>query len=793
MMGNTQQVQYTNPMRRLRLLVIVIGMFLWTALHLVGGFARPVAAADATANPVHSQERQEEPEPLHGITDLDAGPGHACAVDAMGQVWCWGINDYGQLGDNTTISRSGAVPVIGLAGKATAVSAGLFNSCALLVDGVVQCWNRVIAREPGDDWASTQTTPITITGWSGKATAITAGNRNCALTDAAAVYCWDWVSRTAKPKAGLNEKISAVTAGYEHVCALTESGGVRCWGWNYTGQLGDGTTTASETPVQVKGLETGVVAIDAGADSTCALTDAGAVFCWGAGPLGNGTISADFEPVPVGGLDEAVMELAVGYTHSCVRTVVGEIYCWGNNHFGQVGGGDPTHELSPVALPMMAGQVAELVAGGGYTCARTVERTVACWGANDWGQLGNGALLHRPQPVYGLDEEITAVQSGFLHTCALSVTKAIYCWGENEYAQLGDGTAIDRARPVKVHGGDLRFTAVAVGGSHTCALSEEKAFFCWGKNDQGQLGNGDLIDLPYPIKVAPPPPYPPFVQISAGSAHTCAVTDTGELYCWGNNRHGQLGDGTTEHRVSPTQVPNLAEAITTVTAGDSHTCALSAAGNLFCWGINRFGQLGDGTTISRTVPIQVPLTRTVQSVAAAGSHTCALLTDGAVYCWGDNSDGQLGDGDAEDRVTPTAVQGITEKVTFIGVGTNHSCASLLSGKLVCWGDNSRGQLGDGTVSDRGTPATVQYAAGVFTTITGGIDHSCALTTNGGILCWGDGGFGRVAHAPNWPPSTVVKAPIQHTTFLPVILHGDTVSLHSTGTPWVPTGRTMEGN
>lgn len=787
-MGNTQQVQYTNPMRRLRLLVIGIGLPLWALLHLVYGFAHPVAAAGATASPMRHPERQEEPEPLRDIIDLDAGLAHACAVDIMGQVWCWGINDYGQLGNYTAISRSGAVPVIGLAGNAAAVSAGQFNGCALLVDGVVQCWNRAIAREPGDDLASTRTTPITVTGWTGKATAITAGNRNCALTDAAALYCWDWVSRTAKPKAGLNEKISAVTSGYEHVCTLTESGGVRCWGWNYTGQLGDGTTTESETPVQVKGLESGVVAIDTEANTTCALTDAGAVFCWGAGPLGNGTTGFSAEPVPVAGLDEAVTALAVGSEHSCVRTVTEKIYCWGNNHFGQVGSGDPTHELSPVALPLMAGQVAELVAGAAYTCARTVAHTVACWGWNDFGQLGNGALLHRPQPVDGLDEAITAVQSGLLHTCALSATKALYCWGMNNHAQLGDGTDLDRARPVKVRGSDLHFTAIAVGNFHTCALSEEKAFFCWGKNDQGQLGNGDLIGFPYPIKFSPPPPYPPFVQISAGSTHTCAVTDTGELYCWGNNRYGQVGDGTNENRLSPTQVPNLAEAITTVMAGGSHTCALSATGNLFCWGSNHSGQLGDGTTISHTVPIQVPLTRSVHSVAAAGSHTCALLTDGAVYCWGDNSDGQLGDGSTEDRVTPTAVQGITEKVTFISVGTNHSCASLLSGKQVCWGDNSRGQLGDGTVSDRGTPATVQYANGAFTTITGGIDHSCALTTEGDVLCWGDGGFGQVAHAPNWPPTTVVKAPIQHTTFLPVILGGDAL-LNAI----VPMGRAMEGN
>jgi alpha-tubulin suppressor-like RCC1 family protein len=338
----------------------------------------------------------------------------------------------------------------------------------------------------------------------------------------------------------------------------------------------------------------------------------------------------------------------------------------------------------------------------------------------------------------------------------------------NNHNQLGDGTGIDRARPVKVRGSALRFIAIAGGNFHTCALSEEKAFFCWGKNDQGQLGNGTLLGFPYPVKVSPPLPSPPLAQIDAGEAHTCAVADTGEIYCWGDNSSGQLGDGTTENRLRPTHVSHLAEASTAVTAGGAHTCALSGTGKLYCWGYNGYGQLGDGTTISRTVPIQVPLTRSVQAVAAAGSHTCALLTDGAVYCWGDNSDGQLGDGSEEDRVTPTAVQGITEKVTFIGIGTNHSCAGLMSGRLLCWGDNVRGQLGDGTELPRTTPTTVPYASGTFAAMSGGIDHSCALTTDGGVHCWGDGGFGRVAHAPNWPPSTVVKAPVYQPTFLPLI-------------------------
>jgi alpha-tubulin suppressor-like RCC1 family protein len=726
-------------------------------LHLVYGFAHPVAAAGATASPMRHPERQEEPEPLRDVTDLAAGLLHACAVDATGQVWCWGINDYGQLGDNTRIDRSGAVPVAGLAGKAAAVSAGMFNSCALLVDGIVQCWGM-----------HHQERPITVTGWRGKATAITAGRRNCALTDSAEVYCWHDSGPQAIHKSALTEPIRAVTAGYEHVCVLTESGGVRCWGWNYIGQLGDGTRTESETPVQVKGLESGVVAIDTEADTTCALTDAGAVFCWGAGPLGDGTRSYSPEPVLVGGLDEAVTALAVSAENSCVHTATGKILCWGNNHFGQVGGGDPTDELSPVALTELAGTVQEVVAGGGYTCARMIDHTVACWGGNGFGQLGNGALLHSPQPVYGLDEEITAVQSDFLHTCALSVAKAIYCWGMNDHSQLGDGTEINRARPVRVRGANLRFTAIAVGRFHTCALSEEQAFFCWGKNDRGQLGLGDLVGVPYPIRVWPPPTNPPFVQIAAGSTHTCAVADTGELYCWGGNRYGQVGDDTTVDRLSPTKVANLTEAITTVAAGGAHTCALSATGKLYCWGNNLYGQLGDGTTISRTVPIQVSLPGTVQAVATADSHMCALLTDGAVYCWGNNMDGQLGDGSDEDRVTPTAVQGITEKVTFIGIGTNHSCAGLMSGRLLCWGDNVRGQLGDGTELPRTTPTTVPYASGTFAAMSGGIDHSCALTTDGGVHCWGDGGFGRVAHAPNWPPSTVVKAPVYQPTFLPLI-------------------------
>ena len=240
--------------------------------------------------------------------------------------------------------------------------------------------------------------------------------------------------------------------------------------------------------------------------------------------------------------------------------------------------------------------------------------------------------------------------------------------------------------------------------------------------------------------------------LSAGSSHTCALTTGGSLKCWGGNTDGQLGDGTITDRSTPVDVSGLTSGIAAVSAGAGHTCALTTGGGLKCWGDNSKGQLGDGTATDRSTPVDVGgLGSGVAAISAGAGHTCALTTGGGLKCWGDNSKGQLGDGTTTDRSTPVDVSGLTSGTATVSAGAGHTCALTTGDGLKCWGNNSDGQLGDGTGGpDTSSAAPVDVtglASGVAAVSAGGL-HTCALTTGGGLKCWGDNSNGQLGDGTN---------------------------------------------
>jgi alpha-tubulin suppressor-like RCC1 family protein len=238
---------------------------------------------------------------------------------------------------------------------------------------------------------------------------------------------------------------------------------------------------------------------------------------------------------------------------------------------------------------------------------------------------------------------------------------------------------------------------IEAGWHHTCALTTAGGVNWWGNNHDGQLGDGTEVDRLTPVDVVGL--MSRVNAIAAGERHTCALTTAGGVKCWGNNHDNQLGDGTGSDRVTPVDVGGLTSGVTAITAGERHTCALTTAGGVKCWGNNHDGQLGEGTGTDRNTPVDVVgLTSGVTAITAGWRHTCALTTGGEVKCWGKNHDGQLGDGTAINRRTPVDVVGLTSGIKAITAGGQHTCA--LNPKYVkCWGDNEDGQLGDGTTTD----------------------------------------------------------------------------------------------
>ncbi len=358
-----------------------------------------------------------------------------------------------------------------------------------------------------------------------------------------------------------------------------------------------------------------------------------------------------------------------------------------------------------------------------------------------------------PQTEAGSTDSVTAISAGGRHTCAITSMGGVQCWGQNDSGQLGDGTTADSSVPVDAAGLASGIVAISSGSMHACALTTGGAALCWGK-DSGQLGTGAATNAssPTPAPVcadaACTTPLTAIIAIAAGGSHTCAVTSAATVKCWGDNEDGQLGDGTQAASDTPVDVVGITTA-TAITTGESHSCALTSAGAAVCWGSNGEGQIGDDRACGRRciAPSQVAgLESGVTAISAGGLHTCALLDDGTVRCWGFNFEGQSGDGtSANIRVTPVPVTGLGGILAISANGSfrGHTCAITAAGGVACWGDNANGQLGDGTTEDRAEPVAVAGLSGPVVALSSGDAHVCVLGEDGRVLCWGHNGAGQL--------------------------------------------------
>lgn len=339
--------------------------------------------------------------------------------------------------------------------------------------------------------------------------------------------------------------------------------------------------------------------------------------------------------------------------------------------------------------------------------------------------------------VNGVELQATQIAVGSRHSCVITPEGAVKCWGRNSEGQLGDGTTTNRSAPTQVAGLPSGVTSLSAGEEHTCAIVSGAAL-CWGANGNGRLGDGTSAMRTSPTQVVGLTSG--VTALSAGVWHTCAVV-SGAAICWGSNAvYGQLGDGTTSDRYTPTPVSGLTSGVTSVASGLTHSCAV-VSGAATCWGTNTWGQLGDGTTTTRRTPIQVlGLESGVTAIGAGNNHNCAIKS-GGVQCWGQNY-GKLGDGTTTvSRSTAGPVSGLTSGVADIALGAYHSCA-LTSGVAWCWGHNASGQVGDGTTVTQSAPVQITGLASGVASIQGGVDHACALVA-GKVSCWGKNEYGQL--------------------------------------------------
>lgn len=357
---------------------------------------------------------------------------------------------------------------------------------------------------------------------------------------------------------------SELAVGRLHSCARIDDGSVRCWGYSDLGQLGNGAALANvafPTPVEVIGLDAPIVAVDTFFDHTCVLTDAGAAWCWGSndhGQLGDGGTTTTSTPVAVPGGPFTAISAGVG--HTCAITADGGAQCWGYNDYGQLGDGSTDEAHAPIDVDGL-GDVIAISAGRDHTCAVTNDGAVHCWGGDTYGELGNGEPLsasHSPVTV-AIGADAIDVEAGDNDTCVITDAGAALCWGKNDDGQLGNGesgTQVMSSTPQSVTGASSGVTSISPGFGYTCAV-QDGAMLCWGDNFDGTLGNGEGAGFQSAVPVAVTGLGSGGAQIGTCSGHACGRTDAGAVWCWGTNDGGELGDGTMDGSNVPVQVVSL--------------------------------------------------------------------------------------------------------------------------------------------------------------------------------------------------------------------------------------------
>ena len=645
-----------------------------------------------------------------GVVAISASHNHTCALTAQGTVKCWGYNRHGELGNNTTVNQLAPATVQGLDERAIKIAVGGFHSCALLSDKTVRCWGANWHGQIGDGSTKQRITPVFVKN--------------------------------------LENGVRTIVAGKYHTCAIITNWDVKCWGYNRYGQQGNGGTVDNKIPRKAINLGTGVDAIAAGELHTCAVTKNDRTKCWGDnsyGQLGNGIDIFSKIPVRIPVLDDQVANLSLGNFHSCALTKTEGIKCWGDNWAGQLGDGSNDSSHRPVSVLGMGTQVIALETGADHTCGLRRGGVTICWGANKYGQVGDtqNAIRMEPVPVVNLPAGTSKIRGGGAHACTVTDQGTVWCWGNNQYGQLGDGTTSTRLAPVEVAGlSNVRH--IALGTFHTCAVHHNGLMRCWGDNSDGQLGINDVtIDYSTTPRLVQEL-NASVVAASAGGQHTCAQTSTGGVKCWGKNSVGRLGDGTNINRLTPVDVVGLSSGVSDLQVGENHSCVLLESGGVKCWGYNNNGQLGDGTKTDRWTPVNVSgLGSGVVALTTGTGHSCVLVGSETVKCWGSNNSGQLGDGTTTTRLVPVTVTNLPPSVMDIWAQGQHTCAATQTGEIWCWGDNWSGQLGDGSTMPRSTPGAVIGLPAQPLDVGGGGSFNCASLTSGGPVCWGSNSRGQV--------------------------------------------------
>ena len=731
-------------------------------------------------------------------------------------------------------------PQSNAAGKRPAISAGLGHSAVATDKGELLVWgasrqfqlglDRITDKErrngkteedlpPPEDKHMPYPVPTlgTRPGASGdKIVSVAAGSSHTlAVTSQGAVFSWgngafgklghdDGNNDVRIPKQVelKRKRIARIACGADFSAALSESGEVLTWGAGSYGNLGHGDNGDQPRPKLVDALVgKRCVSVSCGSKHTLALTQAGGhVYAWGyggGGRLGCGDSRGQFRPKLVEALRELpCMLVAAGDSHSMALTTdKGHLYTWGLGDYGKLGHGDTTPALNPRHLEFFRAERLVWAAGGSFHSAAVVELTglVYTWGGGSYGKLGQGdtmnSLTPRPIKAISAGAHFAQVECGPFHTLALTKLGDVWAWGFNGNGRLGlaDAGASDtkqRLTPVllkSIEGAAVKdeehvglptddaslatsalvkalrpkqIKGLALGGFHSGALSDQGDVYCFGDGRAGATG----VDLSKEEEKEVPRPQRVLhlggarntvVVLAAGVKHMLAVTGDGKLYSWGEGTNGRLGHGDQTTVAEPRLLSSLkGKMVVAAAAGEEHSLAAASDGEMFAWGSGSFGKLGlgDPTDESTPRPVTAAAGHHVTAVACGYAHSVALCANYEVLVWGSGWKGKLGLGDNQNRATPTPIQMLKRKhVLQVACGSFHTLALAESGDIFTWGIGERGQLGHGDLENRKVPTPILELQGrEVGWVAGGEAHSLACSRDGdSVWSWGAGHYGQL--------------------------------------------------
>ena len=718
-----------------------------------------VPCPDGSSNLAGDNAREDDTACDVAVVELAAGDAHSCARFADGRVQCWGDNGDGELGVEGRSDIALPRAPIELAAPALAVRAGKAFTCALLETGEVWCWGNNARQQLGAEEPYNSHEPTRIPNLPTDIIRLTTGSRfACAESAASGLYCWGdntsdqlgtssgGASLSPHNIAAVPRDIAQLTAGEHFACALTDAGKVWCWGANRQGQLGE-QTTGDATPREVSSLPPHIEQLSAGGDTACALARQGdgasEVWCWGEDQTSEEPVSKP--PHKLETLPSDVDMVRVGKHHSCAHSPSRGLYCWGANAKGEAGVEPaPVSSVGTIDSESTRG-ITQLALGSSHSCALDREHQTWCWGNNYDGQLGDGSVVWdaTPSPVEGLPEGITELVTKQDHTCALSASGELYCWGRNDTGQLGNGQTLDSAHPhlVEVAGQTVRL--VDTGTGHTCARTASQALYCWGDNRYGQLGDLTTTNRTTPTYATGMEEE--ILDVACGERHTCVIESDKSVSCWGDNQHGQLTNHTVKASLEPFEI-YLGLDISDIESGLRHVCSRAESSSIRCWGYNWEGQAHPDITNPTKIfgPVYVShLVTAPKTMTLNSAHTCITSHRGLVQCWGNNDHGQLGDGTRQ-RTTqhPTFVLEASNHYLHTSAGLDHTCGLKPNSTVRCWGNNSDYQLGTTEVQDSLNPRHVDGLSAV-STVEAGAGHTCAVLATGEVFCWGANRHGQL--------------------------------------------------